>query len=217
MKKGSIGIWILWIVLTLLIAGGEFYYFQFTKIPDLNNKVNDLQSQINQLNASQKEQATATDETADWLTKELGGITGPSIKYPPDWFYKKVTFETGVYEMFYNDQTIKDNEQKLSGDQARLSIEIGPNNTPTATIAKVISDQQTFLKGQHPTATFQTKTINNMQALVADYKTGSQNDRIYYFVKKDATAFLTASWIDAKYSDTFDSMAETFELGTVNS
>src|SRR4030042_7153987 len=84
--KASAAVWTVWIVLTILIAGGLVYYYQYTKIPDLENQITDLKNQVtelqNQVNASEEE----TDETADWET--YTDNTDFTIKYPSDWKYE---------------------------------------------------------------------------------------------------------------------------------
>jgi hypothetical protein len=210
--KASAAVWVVWIILTILIAGGLVYYYQFTKIPELNKKIDDLQDQINQL---QEQAEKPVDETASWLTKNLKCGSGSSIKYPTDWFYKYVPSDVYFYELFANNSSITTQEKTLTGDQLRLVIECGPNNTPTQTFAKTISDEQNSLAKDHPRATFETKTIADMDTLVCNYTAGAQKIRIYYFVKKDATAFLTGTSLSDLTK--FDKLAETFILGSINS
>jgi len=78
MKKGSAVVWTVWIILTILIAGGLVYYYQYTKIPDLQRQIDDLQNQVNQL------QEQLNDETAGWETYNLE-LTDSTFKHPSDW------------------------------------------------------------------------------------------------------------------------------------
>ena len=80
MKKARALVWIIWIVITILIAGGLFYYYQYVKIPEFNNQISELNKQVNQLQG----QIDITEETADWQTYTNDGYKF-SIKYPGKW------------------------------------------------------------------------------------------------------------------------------------
>lgn len=72
--------WVIGIVAVILVGGGLYYYYEYIKIPELNNKIDNLQTQIDQLNAQAEE---STDETADWKTY-TNDYYSFSFKYPED-------------------------------------------------------------------------------------------------------------------------------------
>jgi len=130
--KASAAVWTVWIVLTILIAGGLVYYYQYTKIPDLQNQINDLQNQV----ASLQEQVSAQeDETADWETY-TNSTYGYSIKYPNGWENKELDnyawFDAGEiksggdeggYDALIAILVSSDSQSKIISDYAKKSQE----------------------------------------------------------------------------------------------
>lgn len=84
MRKASILVWIILIVITILIAGGIFYYYQYVKTPELNNQISELNKQINQL----QEKVDIVKKTANWQTYTNDEYKF-SIKYPEGWVVRE--------------------------------------------------------------------------------------------------------------------------------
>jgi hypothetical protein len=98
MKKAQAVIWIIWTVITILVAGGLFYYYQYIKIPELNNQISNLDSQIRDLQ-KQPKTGEESNQTEDWNTY-FNSKAKITFTYPKDWeireeyFYKEAQYPT---------------------------------------------------------------------------------------------------------------------------
>jgi hypothetical protein len=92
MKKASATAWLIWIVITILVAGGIFYYYQYVKIPELNNHISSLEEQLRQL-----EKELATKNAVKQLTDKANLY---SVEIQNDWKITANEGEKGVQRSF---------------------------------------------------------------------------------------------------------------------
>lgn len=219
MKGKNIFIIILIILILILIFLLLFLWWQSQKEEEAPGERETREEERRREERQREErQEEVVDETATWKTHQIGGGPTPSsIKYPPDWFYKSIVGETPdeTYEMFVNDENIENSDQELSSNQARMIVNLGPNNSPGEPLDDVIEAEKEWVQNQHPQATFAKKTIDEMKVLISSYQEGNNKVRVYYLVKADATGFFTCEFLDDAFIETFDKMIETVELGTI--
>jgi hypothetical protein len=207
MKRASAVVWVVWIILTILIAGGLVYWFQFKKIPELNKKIDDLQNQVNQLQEQSK------DETADWETYENTKY-GYSLKYPKDWFlYDKgfLNVETKKYELPQKTVFIDDKE-----------IEDIPSGSdyPLAAVTINVEDEEFDFNEvkQDSSIAFSTVEVAGEEALKGISKKASDFDQsygTYYYINHNSKGYII-SWpnedASGKHDSTYDKILETFQF-----
>jgi len=164
------------------------------------------------------EEEASSINIADWKCHTIGG--GPNvsyIKYPADWFYVAVTGDLpgSSYEMFTNDDAIQIADHPLQAGQALAVVNLGPNNSYGQPLSDVIASQKELDQSQHPGATFEEKTIGDMEILITSYQEESVKVRQYYLVKEKAAGFITCRYLDDTLIATFDAMIETVELNQI--
>lgn len=211
MKKASAALWIVWIILIILIAGGLVYYFQYTKIPELNTKINDLQNQVNQLQEQAKQPA---DETADWKTYENTKY-GYSVKYPSDWYL----YNKGFYDAAT--KTYKDVALSVFISDSKIDdIPYGSDYPLSAFTITGGQDKFNFteVKQQDASMTYTTQEISGESALKAVSKKASDFDQTfgtYYYINHDSKGYIV-SWPNTDASGSheanYDKILETFEF-----
>lgn len=184
--------WVVGIVLVILVGGGLYYYYQYIKIPELNKKVDDLQNQINQLNA---QKAEPTDETADWKTYD-GSEFGITFKYP-------INYST------------KESSVNLVGDVAGNQVIFGESNKLTTTQSAyvlIFPVKSTYNlnepNGMDPISSSST-TIDNLSA---KKYVGSLDDVYVVVSNQRRYEIYEPKTLSQTDKDNFEKILETFQF-----
>jgi len=148
--KGWIG-WVVGIALVILVGGGLFYYYQYIKISELNTKVSDLQSQVDQLNKANE----LSTSMADWKTYTSSKF-GFSFKYPDEY---KLTVDSQDIVWLANTDANRISFEHFVDDAALIASFSG--NRQAKTIDQLIEnegwtkvDLPIALQGEEPAVAF---------------------------------------------------------------
>jgi len=159
------------------------------------------------------------DQTADWQTKVTSEF---SIAYPIDWFWKEGPTEHGYpYNFITNKANVVSENQILLENQIRILVATGPNNAHPDTYKnfsekeannKVLDAELDWARKRHQIIKDEKRTINGVHALVYSYREEDKITKVYYFVKRNKTAFLTCEFLNENFEATIDKIAGTFEI-----
>jgi hypothetical protein len=209
--KASAAVWAVWIILTILIAGGLVYYYQYTKIPDLQNQINNLKNQVSELQKQISEKPT--DETADWETYENAKY-GYSVKYPKDWnLYTK-----GFYDA--STKTYKEPAKSVVIDNEEIEdIPYASEYPMNGFIINAGQDEFTFSQLRQDTSmTFTDEQIAGENALRAVSKSASEMDGsfgTYYYINYNSQGYVIL-WpndnASGKHDEIYDTILSTFQF-----